>query len=108
MVRVLVAGAKNRTDIKWILAEEFESDDKLRLVLETIASSPATSVSNESEFTRGGIDFNTDLINWQIKRDGNGVPRPGDMRTGESMEIDGFVPGSINVTPKNSAIRPIK
>ena len=46
----------------------------------------------------GGIDLNPAQMNLQIKRDGNGVPLPVDMQPA-NMDIDGFIPVIINVTP---------
>ncbi|VAX36700.1 hypothetical protein MNBD_UNCLBAC01-2168 [hydrothermal vent metagenome] len=57
------------------------------------------ALSGVNEEGYGGINFNTDLINWQIKRDGNGVPLPMNSQPMNSMQIDGFVPVIINVTP---------
>ncbi|VAX37876.1 NADP-specific glutamate dehydrogenase, partial [hydrothermal vent metagenome] len=48
----------------------------------------------------GGINFNPDLLNLQIKRDGKGVPLPMWDQDWEMMEnIQGFFPVIINVTP---------
>ncbi|VAX35171.1 hypothetical protein MNBD_UNCLBAC01-937 [hydrothermal vent metagenome] len=57
------------------------------------------SSSSLGKQVQGGINFNTDLIDWQIKRDGNGVPLPMNLQSIEYMQIDGFVPVIINVTP---------
>lgn len=47
----------------------------------------------------GGIDFNSGLLDLQIKRDGNGVPLPLPQQPIDTMHIDGFVPIIINITP---------
>jgi len=60
------------------------------------------STSNESLETghqKGGIDFNADHLNLQIKRDGNGVPLPLNLQPIESMNIDGLYPVILNVAP---------
>lgn len=47
----------------------------------------------------GGIDFNEDLLDLQIKRDTNGVPLPLNLQPIKSMKIDGFIPVIINIQP---------
>jgi len=47
----------------------------------------------------GGIDLNPKLLDLQIKRDGNGIPLPLNLQPIESMNIEGFLPVIINVTP---------
>jgi len=47
----------------------------------------------------GGINFNPDLLDLQIKRDGNGVPLPVFQQPIADMDIQGFIPVIINVTP---------
>jgi len=47
----------------------------------------------------GGIDLNPALLDLQIKRDGNGVPLPLFQQPIETMNIQGFLPVIINVTP---------
>lgn len=49
--------------------------------------------------TKGGIDLNAGLINLEIKRDQNGVPLPVNMQPIMNMDIQGFVPVIINITP---------
>ncbi|MBF0522705.1 MAG: tetratricopeptide repeat protein [Candidatus Omnitrophica bacterium] len=51
---------------------------------------------------KGGIDLNFDLMDLQIKRDGNGVPLPLFQQPVESIKIDGFVPVIIDVKPAPS------
>ncbi|MDO8580323.1 MAG: isocitrate lyase/phosphoenolpyruvate mutase family protein, partial [Candidatus Omnitrophota bacterium] len=48
---------------------------------------------------RGGIDLNSNLLDLQIKRDGNGVPLPLPLQPLQNMRIDGFYPVIINITP---------
>jgi len=47
----------------------------------------------------GGIDLNPALLDLQIKRDGNGVPLPINLQPIESMNIEGFFPVIIHITP---------
>ncbi|VAX35242.1 hypothetical protein MNBD_UNCLBAC01-1700 [hydrothermal vent metagenome] len=61
------------------------------------AQSAASPVFTTPPF--GGINFDTNLINWQIKRDGKGIPLPMNLQPIESMQIDGFVPVILNVAP---------
>jgi len=51
------------------------------------------------ESAPGGIDLNAALLNLQIKRDGIGVPLPLDMQDLEGINIDGFVPVIMDITP---------
>jgi phosphomannomutase len=49
---------------------------------------------------RGGIDFSSPLLNLQIKRDDNGVPLPLPQQPANlNVQIEGFIPVIINVTP---------
>ena len=47
----------------------------------------------------GGIDLNPAMLSLQIRRDGNGIPLPIEEQPLENMEIRGFVPVIINITP---------
>jgi hypothetical protein len=58
------------------------------------AEQPAISVRRD-----GGINLNPNLLDLQIKRDGNGVPLPLPQQPIETMHIEGFLPIIINVTP---------
>ena len=49
----------------------------------------------------GGIDFNPQLMNLQIKRDGKGVPLPLPQQPLHDMHIKGFLPIIINIQPVN-------
>jgi len=54
----------------------------------------------DTDFTKGGIDLNPRLLDLQIKRDDNtGIPLPVNQQPLENMNIDGFLPVIINVTP---------
>jgi len=52
-----------------------------------------------SDFTKGGIDFNPELLDLQIKRDGHGVPLPLEFQPVENMNIEGIFPVIINIMP---------
>jgi hypothetical protein len=52
-----------------------------------------------TDFKKGGIDFNPALLDLQIKRDGNGVALPMNLQPIEVMNIEGFLPVIINITP---------
>lgn len=62
-----------------------------------ITSQKTSSPINKDAY--GGINLNPELIDLQIKRDGNGVPLPVNLQPIYNMEIDGFIPIIINVTP---------
>ena len=47
----------------------------------------------------GGIDFNPQLLDLQIKRDGNGVPLPLPQQRIDQIEIQGILPVIINISP---------
>ena len=47
----------------------------------------------------GGIDLNPAFLDLQIKRDGKGIPLPMEVQDIDSMNIQGFTPVIINVTP---------
>lgn len=47
----------------------------------------------------GGIDLNPALLKLQIRRDGKGVPLPLNQQPLLKMNIDGFLPVIINITP---------
>lgn len=50
----------------------------------------------------GGINLNPNLIDLQIRRDGEGIPLPVDQQGIKNMNIDGFLPVIINVQPINN------
>jgi len=57
--------------------------------------------SSSSLRREGGINLDPELLDLQIKRDGNGIPLPVWDQPIESMKIEGFVPIIINITPVN-------
>lgn len=81
----------NLTDHNLDIVVSPDSEDGTRQVG---ASSP---VSREDQV--GGIDLTPNRLNLQIKRDGNGVPLPINLQPLETMQIDGFLPVIINITP---------
>jgi len=60
-----------------------------------VAVVPAPVVSE----TPGGIDFNPNLLNLQIKRNGRGVPLPVEDQNFQNINVEGFIPVIINITP---------
>lgn len=68
----------------------------------TVSREPASSpVLSARESNVGGIDLNPTLLDLQIKRDGKGVPLPLIQQPISTINIDGFLPVIINVTPVN-------
>ena len=67
-------------------------------------SSPKVIMRNSIAIDRevGGIDFDRGMIDLQIKRDGNGVLLPTFQQPVGSIEVEGFVPFIIKVTPLES------
>jgi hypothetical protein len=66
-----------------------------------VGASSAVREEGTSAAKKGGIDFNPDLLDLQIKRDGNGVPLPVQMQPISIIEsqIQGIIPVIINITP---------
>lgn len=62
-----------------------------------LASSPMPAT--DKKFIKGGIDLNPVNLNLQIKRDGNGVPLPVEFQDIPNINVNGFVPVIINITP---------
>ncbi|MBF0385887.1 MAG: hypothetical protein HQL27_08460, partial [Candidatus Omnitrophica bacterium] len=50
----------------------------------------------------GGINLNPKIFDLQIKRDGKGIPLPISEQSLENINIQGFVPIIINITPINN------
>jgi len=63
------------------------------------AAMAAAVAEGQSSSPLGGINFNPDLINLQIKRDGKGIPLPVWEQPIGTMRIDGIIPIIINVAP---------
>jgi len=58
-----------------------------------------SDVQSATSDEKGGIDFNPQLLDLQIKRDGQGVPLPLPMQDLEQINIEGLYPVIINITP---------
>ena len=58
-----------------------------------------SAMQADNDFTKGGIDFNPDLLDLQIKRDEEGLPLPLPQQPVEMIDIDGFIPVIINIAP---------
>ncbi len=81
-----------------VLAEQAERRGPQEVVAEV--DQALQSQQRERPDTTGGIDFNPDLLELQIKRDGEGVPLPVLDQPVEVLEnIPGFVPVIIEMTP---------
>ncbi|MBU4332828.1 MAG: hypothetical protein KKD07_00125 [Candidatus Omnitrophica bacterium] len=52
----------------------------------------------------GGIDFNSDMLDLQIKRNSAGIPLPLAEQPIYDLNIEGFVPVIINVTPVSNIL----
>ncbi|VAX35516.1 hypothetical protein MNBD_UNCLBAC01-1880, partial [hydrothermal vent metagenome] len=63
-----------------------------------ISSSPLAEFMKPDQ-SLGGIDFNPNNLNLQIKRDGKGIALPMDMQDIENINIQGLFPVIINITP---------
>jgi len=59
----------------------------------------ALPIAATEDLPLGGINLNPALMDLQIKRDGNGIPLPFNLQPIEIMNIEGFIPVIINVTP---------
>ena len=68
-----------------------------------IVSLPSPTISDNAMSTSkdklGGIDLTFDMLDLQIKRDGNGVPLPVIEQPLDKIEINGFIPVIINIAP---------
>ena len=60
---------------------------------------PTSSPQATNDSTKGGIDLNPANLNLQIKRDGNGVPLAVEFQDIPNINVNGFVPVIINITP---------
>ncbi len=52
-----------------------------------------------SDEIKGGIDLNPTMLNMNIQRDGNGVALPASRQSIENINVRGFIPVIINITP---------
>lgn len=72
---------------------------KLAQSIPGINAQAAAATNQESTAPVGGIDLNPRLLDLQIRRDNTGVPLPFNQQPFENMNIDGFIPVIINVSP---------
>ena len=103
---------KETKALRDLLGEESSAAVEARVLAKypTIASAVAgltqtdqAQLVTQKPETTGGIDLNPELLDLQIKRDGNGVPLPTGMQPVESLQnINGFVPVIIQMTPINN------
>lgn len=70
-----------------------------------VKSSAGSPVIERPDGT-GGIDFNSAMLNLQIKRDGAGVPLPVSNQPIGEMNIQGFVPVILNIQTAPTAPMP--
>lgn len=82
------------------LADMNTSDHAMMNSLLPLLNSYQETQVTEAKY--GGINLNPDLLDLQIKRDDNGVPFPVMQQPLESMNIQGFLPVIMNVTPINN------
>ena len=66
---------------------------------EAMMSEPSEVKTEDDVKPPGGIDLNSEFLDMQIKRDGNGVPLPLEFQDYENINVQGFVPLIIDVTP---------
>ena len=76
---------------------EMEKIDFAQVASEDSKLNPARQETDV--FNKGGIDFNSKLLDLQIKRDDNGVPLPLLEQPIEDLKIEGFLPLIIQITP---------
>ncbi len=73
------------------------------IIQQAVASSPLFQSAITEEVVDngqyGGINLNPQLLDLQIKRDGEGVPLPLPQQPVQQMDIGGFLPVIINITP---------
>ncbi len=67
----------------------------------------ATPAQVQNDKNLGGINFDPDLVNLQIKRDVEGVPLPVPQQNLENISIEGLYPVIINIMPINIQSLPI-
>jgi len=71
----------------------------LQEILEAYERIDAKRAARKAEKTPGGINLNPSLVNFEVKKDGNGVILQVSEQPIMYMNINGFVPVIINVTP---------
>jgi len=82
-------------DEKWVLPSSIDKP-------ESGANQRAQTPQNKKKFVKGGIDFNPELFDLQVKRDGQGIVLPFSKQPLASLEaIAGFIPVIINISYVN-------
>jgi len=74
-----------------------EQEKNIVAVAKTVTD--AAMLAGADDFTKGGIDLNPANLNLQIKRDGNGVPLPIQFQDIPNINVEGFLPVIIQITP---------
>ncbi len=99
--------AKKQTELMNVIAAVIKEDPKvitkfalaLNNKLETEIAPKTTPVVASSATDVGGIDFNPNLLDLQIKRNGRGVPLPLPMQDIDKINIEGLYPVILNISP---------
>lgn len=81
-----------------------EVEERVKLAVEQAAkkadrAKKDQAMLDKAETPYGGINLNPALLDFEIKRDNNGFPLPINLQPIETINIDGFMPIIINVTP---------
>lgn len=88
-----------------IAAGDLEGIEKAVLLNNETSTVNEGGVTNEKGSENvGGIDFNSDMLDLQIKRNSAGIPLPLDEQPIYDLNIEGFVPVIINVTPVSNIL----
>ncbi|MCK5179194.1 MAG: hypothetical protein KAR32_06655, partial [Candidatus Omnitrophica bacterium] len=115
-LNVIESELKSKSDVKterkylvkcfYMLLKYLEQDDFNLQIFEGYKMSFSDSLDaivltdgNDNNSVKGGIDLDPAMMDLQIKRDGNGVPLPVFQQPLDMINIKGFVPVIINVTP---------
>ena len=94
--------AKPLQEVLKVIFKYSDSDDKAKLLqkaLDVILADTDIDLNVVDPNAKGGIDFNFDQLDLQIKRNGAGVPLPMSQQPFETMRIEGMLPVIINVLP---------
>ena len=75
--------------------------NKWQVRFEQLEKQVDMSRDNNPSSPLGGIDFNPEALDLQIRRDGDGVPLPLPEQPVSNMKIDGFLPVIIHIAPAN-------
>lgn len=77
-----------------ILAKPFSMNEMLDAITRILGDQALTATEPV-----GGIDFNPAKMDFQIKRDPSGIPLPMDLQPAQFMQIEGFVPVILEISP---------